>query len=205
MKSATQPLLTWKVMLLSAFVLLFSNLVTMSDAHGMMTSPRARNEVAATDGLDSGKQAGFPPKEYCSHCLNENSGVCGKTRLRNYDDYFDTNGNPMPWISDKVYQEGDIITVTSHLSTHHNGHMEVRACPLGRDSDQACFDTDGHELVFVRDIYHDMPADPEYPERGYYSGGQSGGIKDFKMEFQLPQNMYGNQVLLQWKYITANR
>ena len=42
-----------------------------------MTSPRTRNQYAAEDGKDV-PTAGYPPREYCTHCLNTNSGVCGK-------------------------------------------------------------------------------------------------------------------------------
>ena len=83
--------------------------------------------------------------------------------------------------------------------------MEIRACQKGLASTQECFDTTGNELVFVRDVKFDMPADPNYPERGMYAGGQGGGLKDFEMIFKLPDGIYGDKVMLQWKYITANR
>ncbi len=37
-----------------------------------------------------------------------------------------------------------------------------------------------------------------------YAGGQGGSIKWFEFEYELPQGIYGDQVMLQWKYITAN-
>ena len=37
-----------------------------------------------------------------------------------------------------------------------------------------------------------------------YAGGQGGGIKFFEFVFRLPEGMYGDEVLLQWLYITAN-
>lgn len=49
-----------------------------------------------------------------------------------------------------------------------------------------------------------MPPDPQYPERGYYCGGQGGNYKAFKMLFQLPQGLSGSEILFQYKYITAN-
>ena len=42
-----------------------------------MTTPRTRNEFAAQEGVDGGGTAGLPPREYCTHCLNTNTGVCG--------------------------------------------------------------------------------------------------------------------------------
>lgn len=49
-----------------------------------------------------------------------------------------------------------------------------------------------------------MPADPNYPERGMYAGGQGGGTKWFEFAYKLPDGMHGDRVMLQWKYITAN-
>jgi hypothetical protein len=50
-----------------------------------------------------------------------------------------------------------------------------------------------------------MPADGNHPERGYLSAGQSvGSYNTFTMAFQLPVGLVGDEILLQWKYITAN-
>ena len=92
---------------------------------------------------------------------------------------------------------GDTIVVDSVLTTHHGGHLELRGCPLGRASDQACFDEPDHIFTFVKDVLYDMPADPNYPERGYCKGGQASSIKDFSMEFKIPKGLVGEQVLLQ--------
>ena len=171
------------------------------DAHGHLTSPRSRNWYAAEDG---GSGPGVPPIDYCPHCLNVNNGVCGYTSYNDYDNFKDSQGNPMPWTSQGSFTAGQFIEIKSYLDTHHNGHMEIRACADGSASTLACFDTPGNELTFVRDVAFDMPADPAHPERGYYYGGQGGGIKSFHMEFKLPDHISGPQVLLQWKYITAN-
>ena len=111
----------------------------------------------------------------------------------------------MPWISQETYTEGQTIIVRSYLDTPHNGHLELKACALGSSSTQACFDTPGNELEFVDDVLYGMPKDPSYPGRGYYAGGQGGGIKSHEMQFKLPAGMYGDEVMLQYKYITANR
>ena len=37
-----------------------------------------------------------------------------------------------------------------------------------------------------------------------YGGGQGGSVKWFRHSYQLPQGLFGDKVLLQWKYITAN-
>jgi len=184
--------------------ILSPTMVIKVEAHGHLISPRSRNWFAWEEGVDGGGVAGLPPKEFCTHCLNTNNGVCGKTTTADYDEYLDSTGVPMPWDSQETFTEGQEILVKSYLDTHHNGHMVIKACPNGPGSTQACFDTPGHELTFVKDTLYDMPADPAYPERGYYAGGQAGGLKNFEMTFKLPVGISGNQVMLQWKYITAN-
>jgi hypothetical protein len=188
-----------------SFVMIFChNSIMQADAHGFMLTPRTRNEFAAQEGVDGVPTAELPSKEYCSHCLNTNNGVCGKSPNFDYDDYKDSTGNPMPWISQETFTEGQVITVKSYLDTPHNGHMELKACPNGDASTQECFDTPGHELIFQEDVLYNMPADPSYPVRGYYAGGQGGGLKSHEMRFKLPDNIKGDRVMLQYKYITAN-
>lgn len=194
---------------IAAAVLYFSSLIISIDAHGHMTSPRSRNWFAHEDGVTSGidnAQTGIPPKENCQHCLNSNEGVCGKVANggRSYDPFLDSTGQEMPWISQETYNEGETILIKSYLDTHHNGHMTLRACADGPDSTQECFDTVGNELTFVSDQLYDMPPDPDYPDRGYYAGGQGGGLKDFAFVYRLPSGISGDRVMLQWKYITAN-
>ena len=189
---------------LSIYLLLLALWNARVHGHGHMTTPRSLNWFAAEDGAN-GATAGVPPTEYCPHCLNNNNGNCGVSPSFDYDVWNDSAGNPMPWISQEVYTEGQIIVVKSYLDTHHNGHMEIVACNDGPTSSESCFDDiTNNALIFVRDVLFDMPADPAYPHRGYYAGGQGGGIKSFEMEFRLPDGIVGDQVLLQWRYITAN-
>lgn len=185
-------------------VTFFHDSIMQADAHGFMLTPRTRNEFAAQEGVNGVPTAGLPSKEYCSHCLNTNNGVCGKSPNFDYDNYKDSEGNSMPWISQENVMEGQVITVKSYLDTHHNGHMELKACPNGNASTQSCFDLPGHELVFQEDVLYGMPADPSYPGRGYYAGGQGGELKSHEMSFKLPDGIIGDKVMLQYKYITAN-
>ncbi|KAL7549595.1 hypothetical protein ACHAWF_012862 [Thalassiosira exigua] len=200
---------------------------TVVKGHGFLSSPRSRNfyahdAVAASSECPG--QAGCPPAEYCHHCLNGNAGVCGKSSGgANYEtsNWLDKSGNPMPWrsqgpdFSDAAggeYVEGGTMVVESYLDTHHNGHMEIRACVMS-DADPGKCSTpeefEGNELHFVQDLVKEgnhpaMPVDPNYPERGMYAGGQGGGIKSFKFMYRLPEGIHGEKVLLSWKYITAN-
>jgi hypothetical protein len=129
----------------------------------------------------------------------------------------DKSGNPMPWRSqnglasgyEENYVEGGTITIQSFLDTHHNGHMEARVCVVsGANSCSNPADFAGNELVFELDLalggHPPMPKDSNYPERGMYAGGQGGSIKEFAFRYKLPMGIYGERVLLQWKYISAN-
>eukprot|EP00804_Cyclotella_cryptica_P030144 CCRYP_009578-RB/>CCRYP_009578-RB protein AED:0.10 eAED:0.10 QI:327/0.69/0.64/1/0.76/0.71/14/317/1376 len=155
---------------------------------------------------------GCPKPEYCPHCLNTNLGVCGKFGSNSYETstWVDTKSNPMPFTPEETYLEGDIIMVKSYLDTHHNGHMELKACNKGpANCKQEDFDAPGNELIFIEDMVFQgnhvkMPADPNYPGRGMYGGGQGGQTKTFVFKYKLPEGLYGDQVLLQWRYITAN-
>ena len=172
------------------------------------------------------------------------------TGSETYGLYLDKDGQPMPWRSqsgvyparevvngqstwvenvggyplEEFYYEGGNITIDSYLDTHHNGHMEIRACIVD-DSDPASCTTPaefvGNELTFLEDLrccdctadtgdsigcqsHPKMPADPNYPVRGMYAGGQGGGVKSFSFRYRLPDTIFGEKILLQWKYITAN-
>jgi len=60
-------------------------------------------------------------------------------------------------------------------------------------------DFKNNKLEFVDDVTTNMPKDENYPYRGMMSGADT-----FKMRFQLPNDLVGEQVLLQWWYFTAN-
>ncbi len=185
---------------LFSFFLSLSLLVHQARAHGYLASPRSRNFVAHQDGLGEKKAPvpGVPYVEYCHACLTRNAGVCGLSiHDHNYDDWLDSTGSPMPWNSQATYEQGGIVRINTIIKAHHLGHIEVSACPDGRASTQECFDQ--HRLTFIQDIAHGMPADPKHPERGYLSLGE-----EFSMDFKLPDNVSGDNVLLQvsWDLLT---
>ena len=56
--------------------------------------------------------------------VNRNNNVCGMDQgwpNNDYDAWLDTQGNPMPWISQATYNSGEIIQVDSYLTAHHKG------------------------------------------------------------------------------------
>ena len=100
----------------------------------------------------------------------------------------------MPWDSQESYVSGQEIVIGFELNNPLYGHIEVKACPLGRLSSQACFDTPGNELLFVSDTLYDMPYDPNYPERGYLKRVATSNSR-YEMIFKLPDHISGEQVL----------
>jgi len=173
--------------------------------HGYAYSPRSRNWFAAEEGLEGvSPTEGLPNKEYCPDCLNTNElpgGICGKPAAGvSYTVWNDSTGKPMPWISQETYVEGQEIIVKHLYTTHHYGHISLSACPLGKSSTQDCFDNEDNWLEFVRDNSFNMPKDENHPERGYLKRGPM----DFEFVFKLPDGLVGTEVLIQWRYISAN-
>jgi len=195
-----------KFLISSAIALKVATLIGNAHGHGYMYEPLSRNYFANLYGLSWGSKPDFPPSEYCHHCLNTKGpgSVCGASEQGiNYDDWLDILGQPMSWNNNcNVYKEGDVITISSYLVSHHTGHMEARACPMGRASTQECFDN--NVLEFVEDLNYGMLKDDNYPERGYYYGDDQFSNNEFSMRFKLPEGLYGDEVLFQWWYVTAN-
>lgn len=134
---------------------------TNVNGHGYLKTPRSRNWVAAEDGTWTGGHGstGIPQTESCPHCLNikEADDLCGVGNSgTTYDNFNDINGDPMPWTSQAIYQEGDEITVEAFLSTNHAGHMEMWLCPDGNDSTQECLWS--NPATMIRDELYGGPA-----------------------------------------------
>ena len=56
----------------------FTNSILGVSGHGYMFQPSSRNYYSNINGKDYGSESGVPiPREYCYHCLNTNTGVCG--------------------------------------------------------------------------------------------------------------------------------
>jgi hypothetical protein len=145
-------------------------------------------------------------ERYCPHCLNTKplNSVCGISEQgADYDLWLDSTGNPMPWNSNgNIYIEGNIITIDTFLRSHHTGHMTLSVCNLGRECKQDDFDE--NPLIFISDDLYGMPGDENNPYRGYYFGSPNFSEKPFSSRWLLPENFHGENVLMQWTYITAN-
>jgi len=179
---------------------IFGASLPVAHGHAFMKMPPSRNFVANQigKGWDDGTPQ-VPFKEYTPQGLNVNMNVCGKEGgNKDYDDWLDMQGQPMPWISQASYGNGDEIQVDIVVTAHHLGHFTLSACPMGRASTQNCFDA--NPLEFVEDTMYGMPKDAEYPNRAMLWGD---GV-NLSYKFKLPNNLVGEEVLLQWIYWTAN-
>ena len=134
------------------------------------------------------------------------------TDERNYDYPKNYNGGPFQQVIETTYVEGDEIIFDVVLTAHHMGHFTFKACPIvpGESAEQECFDA--FPLEFVKDLRYDAPKDDKYPGRAYIapiglreidSSGPLSGMS-FTYKFKLPEELYGENVLIQWHYLTAN-
>jgi len=185
------------ILSIAVFSALLTSLPSFVDGHGFMTEPASRNQVAATIGSWNGS-AGLPPRETTPQGLNSNTNVCGKQGGTDYDLWLDAAGSPMQWRSQTTYSKGQDIEVDVEMTAHHYGHFTLKACPMGRASTQECFDA--NPLMFVEDTKYGMPKDDLNPERAMLWGD---GV-NLSYKFKLPDNIAGDEVLLQWVYWTAN-
>ena len=78
-----------------------------------------------------------------------------------------------------------------------------RACAIspGEIPAQSCFND--HPLEYVSDPLHSAPKDVNYPERAYIPNSSTRPW-NYQHRYKLPSGVSGDNVLIQWKYITAN-
>ena len=197
-------------------------------AHGYLYGPRARNFVAAEDGVwwqSPDDPTVYPQKESCPHCVNQYRapGYCGLTQdgSKEYTVPLDSRGAPIesPPLQ-ATLTAGEPTTIGFKLTAHHKGHVELGVCCDAQPS-QACFDR--NPLTFQQDLLYGAPVDAAHPERGYVAPramgnpnigdgqspggmgtGEYGNAMDFRMKFRLPAGVSGDRCLIQWRYITGN-
>jgi len=197
---------------------LLTLIISGVDGHGYLKTPRARNIIAYQDGLDWGDDNDKYPKDYCPHCLNRGGtlGRCGNVpAAQNYDTPRSRAGTIMPADPQMVASIGSTITVDVGITAHHKGHFEFKACAVSSPAEapsQECFDN--NVLSLVADVFYGSQPDSNYPERCYIPPSSYSGLKYdgsagppgslYRYTLQLPQDLVGDLVLLQWRYLTAN-
>jgi hypothetical protein len=95
----------------AAFITLLLTALPAVAPHMVVLEPSSRNYFANQFGKDG--VAGKPRPEYTPQGLNGNTKVCGREGGAgiNYDTWNDSQGNPMPWISQSTYAIGEDIQI----------------------------------------------------------------------------------------------
>lgn len=172
---------------------------------------RSRNCRAFEDGVSWGGDETSMPAEFCPHCLNLGGTLaqCGLVEDRNYDLPRNIYGNPLVPTVQATYERGQEIYVEVIITAHHKGHFEFAVCPIApyEIPSADCF----QPVTFVKDFLYGAPKDENYPTRAYippvgYSLEDWTGIYGWKYQYllKLPDYVYGDLVLLQWHYLSAN-
>eukprot|EP00804_Cyclotella_cryptica_P014807 CCRYP_015026-RF/>CCRYP_015026-RF protein AED:0.11 eAED:0.11 QI:481/0.94/0.95/1/0.78/0.75/20/1173/1223 len=191
-----------------------------ANGHGYLTGPRSRNLLAFEETVWWPQTENDPQPETCPHCLNRGGTLaeCGIAQeMRNYDTPKNALGGPMPTNIQATFTQGQDVIVNVTLTAHHKGHFEFAACVIssGELPTKECFGQ--NKLTFVEDLIYGANYDPNYPHRAYIAPvdfvvdgqyvpnyGTTEGLMDFSFKMRLPSNVYGDLVLLQWYYLTAN-
>ena len=184
--------------MISSILLTFALMPLGIAGHGYLRSPRSRSLYSQEEGTWQNIR-GVPRKESEPQSFQSKkpAEVCGEHAGRNYDRWIDSTGYPMPWKSQAIYTEGQEIMIESQFTMSHFGHIEIYVCPNGSGSNQNCmFD---HPATMIEDLTYGTLPDSRFPERGFIGPGLN-----FKHKYRLPMGVYGNKVLLQWRYVTAN-
>jgi len=198
-------------------------LIIVVHGHGFLSSPRSRQFRAYEDGTWGSNLANVPLKESepqsASGGVKDNRSTCGMIGYRNYDYPKNSLGGSLPPKPQACYEVGingansdRIIELEVSLSAHHRGHFEFRACPIepGEAASQDCFDS--YPLTFISDLLYGANLDPNYPERAYIPDSATStnmtifyaNVWQYRYKFQLPDDLSGELVLIQWHYFSAN-
>lgn len=186
-----------------------ANIFETADAHGYLSSPRARNYIAYEDMKWWDANENDPEPESDPYSLNR-GGTAAQCGMRNgvggknYDLPKNALGGLMKANVQECYEEGSIIDINVVLTAYHGGHFEFYACPIthGEVPTESCFKD--HPLEFVQDLLNNAHKDPHYPVRAYIHGLSSMTLGEFRYKYKLPDNLTGELVLIQWYYITGN-
>lgn len=174
----------------------------MSFSSSFTSTIHPNNSLDKVWWAEPGLPLSTPQPEDSPASLNVAGAACGINGSgRNYDYPKNIYGDPLPPIIQACYAPGDEIELKTKLTVGHDGHFEYKVCPLveaGGVASQDCFDR--HKLEFVSDELYNMPKHDEYTERAYIPWG----VDTFKHRYRLPEDVEGDNVLIQWTYVTAN-
>ncbi|XP_068241170.1 uncharacterized protein [Palaemon carinicauda] len=181
---------------MTPIVILCIFLASHAHGHGRLVDPPARSTMWRL-GFDT-------PVHYNDHQLfcggysrqwGKNHGRCGECgdpwdlpRPRPHE----AGGTWGTGVISKVYRQGQIITVTVHLTANHMGWFEFRLCPNNNPKQyvkQRCLNK--HVLRLV-----------DYPGTRYELKHSQTGL--FMIRLQLPKNVVCSQCVVQWHYTTGN-
>ena len=203
-------------------LLLIVQLATVT-SHGFLSTPRSRNLLAYEDRSYYPVTSDHPEPEDCPNCLNRGGTLSrcgiinpGTTEERNYDTPKNALGEPMHTNIQSTYIANSVIDVEVQLTAHHRGHFVFSACPISNTTTiptQECFDA--YPLTFISDTLYGANVDTNHPERVYvapdsipnkvYSTKENfHNAMVFQYKLQLPHNLTGDLVLLQWYYVASN-
>ena len=200
----------WQLPLIP-LLLLVQLFTDFASGHGYLSSPRSRNLLAYEETVWWPLTENDPAPETCPQCLNKGGTVaaCGLVGDRNYDTPKNALGGTMPNLPQATYTQGQDIVVNVTLTAHHRGHFVFSACPMTTTTDiptQECFAK--HRLTFVEDNMYGGNYDPNYPERAYIAPmndpnyvpdeSASNVLIEYSFKMRLPQDVYGDLVLIQW-------
>jgi hypothetical protein len=95
----------------AAFIALLLTALPAVAPHMVVLEPSSRNYFANQFGKDG--VAGKPRPEYTPQGLNGNTKVCGREGGAgiNYDTWNDSQGNPMPWLTQGMYAIGGDVQI----------------------------------------------------------------------------------------------
>lgn len=151
-------------------------LPTEVQGHACLTEPRSRQWYAFQDG---GRQfwgdsaIGLPEQKsgpFGYQAGGYDYGPCGRKRANDLSSDYTTNyvdafGGEVNWVSQAIYDEGQVIDIEVTVTANHKGHFEFYLCTDVDNPTQECFDE--NPLEFVSDEYNGGTVDPDYPFRGY--------------------------------------
>ena len=122
-----------------------------------------------------------------------NCSVCGDPWQGPHEN-IPPNGKYAQGIITRDFNEGDLIISKVQVTADHKGYFEFKLCPnndVTKPVTQECLD---------KTVLRILNASRAEPTR-YYTHGTD--YTTYELHLQLPAGVYGEQVVLQWRYHTG--